>query len=694
MTRRTATSRSIPPSAGRAATGTPTAVSKNGVCTASGGSRAALNIDKHASVPGGTADQAGEVITYSITLANTGNQSLTGITVTDPSVSDLTRGLDQVGNNDTILNVGEVWSYSAHHVVTQDEIDAAVGNDAAINNTVSAGSDQTGHLPAQLDTASTSIPVEARPLATLDKAVSSITTSDETPGHVSAAGDVINYTVSVSWAPNGNTTLTNPEVTDPSINVNPIVDFDAPILNPNAQIFFALFDGDNNLGDNNNNGVVDPTDQNSVRDPGETWQYVYIGDTNQDGFHDPGETWTAYNLGDTTNDGIHQVGEIWVGEIWVGDTNQNGIQESGEKWQFKNLADTNNDGLQNNGETWTQYQNVGDTDQSGTQGPGETFQYYNIGDTNQNAFEDSGETFQYYNVGDTNHNGVEDDGETFQFNTVLPGVDLNNDGFNDGDTNQDGKINAGETWLYTASYIVTQDDIDNRIDGVPTVNTNLTHDNTATVTTDQFATASDGVSVPIDQNPHVTVTKTASIPDADNDGKIDTPADDITYTITVVNNGNMTLTGVNVNDSVVGPPPLTAHTETGGNAATNGDGELNVGETWTYTAVYDTQQSDIDNRGNVDGTDDDNIRNTANVTTAQGANGSASADVAIDYQPHLVVTKAASIPGDGDGRIDSPADNIAYTITVVNDGNVTLTGVNTNDSVVGALTTHTNPHNE
>src|SRR2546430_13144022 len=81
-----------------------------------------------------------------MTLANTGNVNLTGITVTDPSVSDLTRGPDQMGNNDTVLNVGEIWTYSAHHVVTQDEIDsAATGGEGSINNTVSAGRGQNGH---------------------------------------------------------------------------------------------------------------------------------------------------------------------------------------------------------------------------------------------------------------------------------------------------------------------------------------------------------------------------------------------------------------------------------------------------------------------------------------------------------------------------------------------------------------------
>ena len=55
---------------------------------------------------------------------------------------------------------------------------------------------------------------------------------------------------------------------------------------------------------------------------------------------------------------------------------------------------------------------------------------------------------------------------------------------------------------------MTQDDIDNG--GV--VDPALTHDNTATATTTQGATDDASASVLIEQNPHVTLVKTATVP--------------------------------------------------------------------------------------------------------------------------------------------------------------------------------------
>jgi hypothetical protein len=101
-----------------------------------------VTLAKDATVPGGTADTAGEVISYTIDVANDGKVSLTTAVVSDPSVSDLTRGVDIVGNNDNILDVGETWHYTASHTVTQAELDSNGGGDGTIDNTASVTTDQ------------------------------------------------------------------------------------------------------------------------------------------------------------------------------------------------------------------------------------------------------------------------------------------------------------------------------------------------------------------------------------------------------------------------------------------------------------------------------------------------------------------------------------------------------------------------
>jgi uncharacterized repeat protein (TIGR01451 family) len=163
----------------------------------------AMSISKTASVPGGTADHVGEVISYTIKVSDVGNTNLTHVTVTDPTVSDLTRGADIVGNNDNVLNPGEIWSFTAHHTVTQQDIDNA-GDGGDIFNVATAHSDQTSPM-----TASASVPIEVLRQFTATKVPS-------TPGGViTTAGQVVDYTFTLTN--NGNASLTEPIVLDPSV---------------------------------------------------------------------------------------------------------------------------------------------------------------------------------------------------------------------------------------------------------------------------------------------------------------------------------------------------------------------------------------------------------------------------------------------------------------------------------------------
>jgi uncharacterized repeat protein (TIGR01451 family) len=541
-----------------------------GLSVNSAGPTPAMTVHETATVPGGTANIVGEAVSYNITVANVGDVSLTGITVTDPSASNVAAVLSSgfnVGdtNHDNQLSAGETWQYTASHTVTQDDINTLGGGDGFIDNVVTADSTQTN-------------PVSATASVVVESGSSVDLTKTANVASVNSAGNVINYAISVTN--DGNTTLTNPVVQDDQVNiVTPILDFNAPVP------------------------------------------------------------------------GLPLEGPVLVGDYNIGDTNQNGFQDPGETFQFQIVGDDNNNGTQEAGETWF---------------------FANIGDTNQSGAQDPGEVFQYYNAGDTNHNGVADPGETFQFNVshAATTVDANHDSYNDGDTNHNGSIDVSETWQYTVAYTVTQDDIDNG--GV--VNPALTHNNTATVSTDQGAHDSGSVSVSVVQDPRIAVTKAAVVAD----GTANAVGDVINYTIDVANAGNMTLTSLSVIDPSVS-------NLTYGSGDTDGDGKLDVGETWHYTASHTVTQADIDNGGVVNPALTYN--NTASATTAQGAadadaNGSASTSVAIMQNPHVTLVKSAAV---ADGTADAAGDVINYSITAHNDGNMTLTGAAVSDPSVSGL---------
>ena len=154
---------------------------------------------------------AGETLNYTITVANTGNTTLTGVVVTDPNADagSIVRGADAVGDNDALLEVGETWTYTAAHTVTQAEIDSNGGGDGDIDNIATADSDQTGP-----DTDDATVPVAQTAALNIVK--------EAVPGQIAdVAGETLNYTITV--ANTGNTTLTGVVVTDPNADAGSIV---------------------------------------------------------------------------------------------------------------------------------------------------------------------------------------------------------------------------------------------------------------------------------------------------------------------------------------------------------------------------------------------------------------------------------------------------------------------------------------
>ncbi len=81
--------------------------------------------------------EAGQVITYTITVENTGDMDLTGIVVNDDTADTGPTYVSGDTGADNILSVGETWTYTASYTITEDDLDLT-----SITNTADATSDE------------------------------------------------------------------------------------------------------------------------------------------------------------------------------------------------------------------------------------------------------------------------------------------------------------------------------------------------------------------------------------------------------------------------------------------------------------------------------------------------------------------------------------------------------------------------
>ena len=86
------------------------------------------------------------MISYSILVTNTGNQTLTGVSVSDPRIANLDCDPAPAGNQTTGFTLGPngTLTCTGTYTVTQADIDDNGGGDGDIDNTATADSDQTG----------------------------------------------------------------------------------------------------------------------------------------------------------------------------------------------------------------------------------------------------------------------------------------------------------------------------------------------------------------------------------------------------------------------------------------------------------------------------------------------------------------------------------------------------------------------
>ena len=238
---------------------------------------------------------------------------------------------------------------------------------------------------------------------------------------------------------------------------------------------------------------------------------------------------------------------------------------------------------------------------------------------------------------------------------------------------------VGEVFVYKATYFITQNDIDNGKvinqafgksnvpPGVPPLPPVPSDDPDKPMSDDPTCTTLPG-------NPDMTIIKDDQYVDSNGDGEVNV-GDSITYTFTVTNTGNVTLTDIAIDDPVIGSVEFIT--------------VLNVNQVYIYTEQYAITQNDIDNGKVINQafgdsnvppgvpplppvpSDDPEKPNTDDPTCTT-----------LPGNPDMTLVKEDQLVDDGDG-VAGEGDTIVYMITVTNTGTVTLTDVEIIDPLLG-----------
>lgn len=646
---------------------------------------------------------AGDTISYTVTVTNPGNVTLTGITINDPLVALNFQSGDL--DNDFSLDTNETWIYTGDYTITSFDLATNGGGDGDIDNTVTADSNETPP-----ETASQQTPINPDIAIVVDK---SGTLNDDDGVSGVTAGDTIDYVINVENT--GVASLTNINVTDNLVqgatntSLSPI--FIGGDANSNDQIdageiwtynlTYTLTPANISNGNDLVNTVSVTTDEIGPREDTDTQvipgainsftmeKIATLVDGDNDGLGDVGEvinyTFRFVNTGNRVlanlavsdplpglsaivcaNDGngdgsIDSLNPSQTLECSASYTIQGSDASAGTVDNTATPSATQNDGVTpvlendapNDNSTSTPVDRVVDLDvaKSGT-----------LNDDDGTLGVSAGDTIDY-RVEVTNPG-------TVPLTNVTVDDPLVTLVFQSGDVNNNDQLDMGEVWLYTGPYTLTVNDITTNGGGDGDI------DNTVTADSDQTATESASAEVDISSGASLQVSKTGILNDDDGNTGV-TAGDTIDYTITIENDGTNDLTNVSLADTLVQNGNATTLTPLFDAASDlNSDSVLNPGETWVYRITYALTPANL--------ADGNNLVNTVEVTTDQTPPEDAS-DIQVLAPPldSFTMTKIASLAdGDGDGLAD-PGEDINYTFRFTNTGTRALTNLSVTDPLPG-----------
>ena len=517
----------------------------------------------------------GGFIDYTFTVTNQGNVSLSTITLSDALVTTAYVSGD---DGDGVLQVSETWIYSGSYAVTQSDIDTGmVTNTATVSGTSPIAvtvTDISG------DTITNDVPTITQlcpnpGIAIIKIANYDCTDADGNP--TSMPGDEILYTFSVKNT--GGVTLTNILVTDPLVTVNggPITLAPGEEDTTTFTAVYIITQNDIDTGFVENQARVEVCNEDNISDGNCDGQVDYIklkylgatqnatikviehdGQTVFERVVQPGEEFEFFGqdppqqhfgpkihiyINNTYTQLIHTscsvaigIGSVFGDFEVIDGTSRNGGPFIPVVLEVCDIEDLSDDGS---------YFQDDPTVTDLCQGPSIALVKegsYNGFDSNGNCIAAVGDiinyTFTVTNTGNVTLTNVivEDPLVTISgvaIATLAPG--------------------AIDTTSYTASYVITQQDIDaglfsNQATATGTApDTTIVTDLSGTTISNNTPTVTD-----ICQNDAIAIKKTGVFNDVDTSGCSTASVDTVTYTFTVTNQGNTSLTSVTVTDPLLG----------------------------------------------------------------------------------------------------------------------------------------------
>ncbi len=600
--------------------------------------QASLTIEKSAGTPtvalGGVDNltDAGDTITYTYVVENTGNTTITDVVPVDagPGFNNNnpqpgTGTFGPFSPTSATLAPGESQTFTAVYTLSQGDVDnVARGNVSTIGvtNTATATGTPSGGVSLDPVTSSTAITgFEIDPDIELVKDIANA-------GTFNANGDLIDYTFTITNTGNITLTQVRPQEIGPTINnqgrsgffPGPFVPSNGVTLAPGeSQVFTRSYQ----LSQNDVNVVVQAPDPLTAID-------------NQ---------FTAFGQGINSNNFPQNV---------VSNTVETGFLAEPELTIVKSIVG-GPDGINSL---------VGPT--NGLDGVFDTIQY----------------RWTVTNTGNvtTSNVTVSDAGPTFN---GQPGT--NNLSFIN-PSNQ--FLQPGQSQTFSAQYQLSQADVNNilaapnpeesienisSVEGSPFGSPNVTFDSNPITT-----------GFPVDAE--LTLAKSVASPTtgAGSLSNLTDAGDTIAYSFVVTNSGDVALDNITINDP---GPTFNGQPAQGSLGSPNCQNTtLSPNSSTTCTIIYTLAQGDIDN-AIIGGPN--SIDNTA---TAEGQVGGtpitsndSSAETSIVGAPEVELTKTAGTISTGlgaDASLTDPGDTIDYTIVAENTGNTTLSSVLVSDNLV------------